>query len=310
MNTKKSKLQIIVAAILSFILIASSIIAISAFASETDLKESDDALAVTVNCDGEKTSFVTKDIVTCETLSAMGYNVKENDYISKSKDKNTNSLSVDVIRVENKTVVEEVPVKSTEIIIYNDEMYQDQFNIKKQGQDGVTQITYNIRYENGVEVSKVKLEEKALSVAVDTVKEVGTKARNPKSKKVSSAVIDEISGVIYTNTGQELSYSKVLTVTATAYSPASCGKSPSHPAYGITATGRIATYGVIAVDPSVIPLGSRVFITAPDGSWTYGTAIAADTGGAIKGSIIDLCYDTNAECFAFGRRTAKVYILD
>ena len=73
-----------------------------------------------------------------------------------------------------------------------------------------------------------------------------------------------------------------------------------------------AQYGVIAVDPKVIPLGSRVYIESSDGgkSWVYGFAVAADTGGAIKGNKIDLCYNTRAECLQFGRRSATVYILD
>jgi 3D (Asp-Asp-Asp) domain-containing protein len=60
---------------------------------------------------------------------------------------------------------------------------------------------------------------------------------------------------------------------------------------------------VVAVDPSVIKLGSRVHVEG------YGDAIAGDTGGAIRGSRIDLCFDTYDEAIQFGRRTIKVYIL-
>ena len=76
-----------------------------------------------------------------------------------------------------------------------------------------------------------------------------------------------------------------------------------------TATGAYATYGVIAVDPSIIPLGSKVYIVSDDGKFVYGFASAEDTGGAIKGNKIDLCYDSVAECFIFGRRQCTVYIL-
>ena len=104
--------------------------------------------------------------------------------------------------------------------------------------------------------------------------------------------------------------SKVITANATAYDASSCGKAPSHPAYGITATGRRAGYGIVAVDPSIIPLGTKLYIESADGSYVYGTAIAADTGGAIKGNRIDLCYNTRAEAIQFGRRQMKVYILN
>ncbi|HEV2283074.1 MAG TPA: 3D domain-containing protein [bacterium] len=71
-----------------------------------------------------------------------------------------------------------------------------------------------------------------------------------------------------------------------------------------TATGLLAQRGVVAVDPSVIPLGSRLFI---DG---YGYAVAGDTGGAIQGMRIDLCFNSYDEAIRFGRRTVKVYIID
>ena len=89
-----------------------------------------------------------------------------------------------------------------------------------------------------------------------------------------------------------------LTVTTTAYAPNVDGVGTR------TATGARAGYGVVAVDPSVIPLGTKLYIPG------YGYAVAADTGGAIKGNKIDLCFNTRAECVAWGRRTVTVTILD
>ena len=72
----------------------------------------------------------------------------------------------------------------------------------------------------------------------------------------------------------------------------------------------MAKGGVVGVDPGVIPLGTRVYVETADGQYIYGTAVAADTGGAIKGNKIDICVDTSSEAYAFGRRTVNVYILD
>lgn len=96
--------------------------------------------------------------------------------------------------------------------------------------------------------------------------------------------------------------SRVMTVVATAYDPGplSCGPN----ATGHTATGLHATKGIIAVDPRVIPLGTRVFV---DG---YGPAIAADTGGAIKGNRIDVCFDARRDALNWGRRTVQVLIYE
>ena len=77
-----------------------------------------------------------------------------------------------------------------------------------------------------------------------------------------------------------------------------------------TATGMKVRYGVVAVDPRVIPLGSRLYIESANGNWIYGTAIAADTGGAVKGNIIDLYVESYNDAIQFGRRQAKVYILE
>src|SRR5699024_8096610 len=94
---------------------------------------------------------------------------------------------------------------------------------------------------------------------------------------------------------------RTLTMEATAYGPDCAGCS------GISATGMNLTNGarVIAVDPNVIPLGSRVWVEG------YGEAIAADTGGAIKGNRIDVLMESEAKAASnWGRRTVQVKILD
>lgn len=92
----------------------------------------------------------------------------------------------------------------------------------------------------------------------------------------------------------------VRTMHASAYDP-SAGRGKA--ATFRTATGLRAQYGVVAVDPRVIKLGTRVYVEG------YGYAIAADTGGAIKGNRIDLCVPTRAEAMRFGRRQVRVHIL-
>lgn len=93
---------------------------------------------------------------------------------------------------------------------------------------------------------------------------------------------------------------KVLTMHATAYDP-SAGRGSR--ATFRTATGRRAEFGVVAVDPRVIPLHSLLYIEG------YGFAIAADRGSAIKGNRIDLCKDSRWEALQFGRRQVRVHIL-
>lgn len=93
-------------------------------------------------------------------------------------------------------------------------------------------------------------------------------------------------------------YTERITMEATAYLPTDGS------AEGLTATGVPAARGIVAVDPRVIPLGTRVYIPG------YGEAVAADTGGAIKGYKIDLCMESYGEAMEFGRRDIEVYILE
>ncbi len=94
---------------------------------------------------------------------------------------------------------------------------------------------------------------------------------------------------------------RVVTMIATAYDPYHCGGSGS----GRTFTGLLGGYGVVAVDPRFIPLGTRLFIEG------YGYAVAADTGGAIKGNRIDLGIDSKHDAHGLGdMKAVRVHILD
>ena len=110
------------------------------------------------------------------------------------------------------------------------------------------------------------------------------------------------SGTLTTASGQELTYTQVLSCKATAYTT-------QRQSWKKTATGTTARVGAIAVDPRVIPYGTRMFIVSADGSITYGVATAEDCGGSIKGNRIDLFFDTYDECVSFGVRACDVYLL-
>lgn len=88
-----------------------------------------------------------------------------------------------------------------------------------------------------------------------------------------------------------------LKMVATAYTASCYGCS------GIAANGMHAGHGVVAVDPRIIPLGSRLYIPG------YGRAVAGDTGGAIQGRRIDLGFNSLVDALRFGRRAITVYIL-
>ena len=90
---------------------------------------------------------------------------------------------------------------------------------------------------------------------------------------------------------------RTLNVEATAYT--------AYNSYSLTSTGQKPTWGTIAVDPKVIPYGTKIYI--PEFGKTF---IANDTGGAIKGNKIDIFMNTKKECYNWGRRTIEIQILN
>ena len=112
-------------------------------------------------------------------------------------------------------------------------------------------------------------------------------------------------GILYFKSGVTMTYSKVMTCNSTAYYSGGDGG-----AAWTTAVGAKVGIGTIAVDPTVIPYYTKMFIQASNGSRVYGMGTALDCGGAIKGNIVDLWFPTKADCYSWGRRNVTVYILD
>ena len=124
----------------------------------------------------------------------------------------------------------------------------------------------------------------------------------PEQESNGMPVISD--GVITTPDGEVLHYSGEMQAVATAYN----NTDPGCTIY--TAIGTLCRVGAIAVDPTVIPYGTRMYIVSNDGVYIYGVAVAEDCGGSIKGNRIDLYFDTTDECWEFGIRDCTVYFLD
>ena len=168
------------------------------------------------------------------------------------------------------------------------------------GSDGEVLVTERVTYANGQETARELISEEVSRESVDQVVVVGTMPAEQAEGKLSIG-----DGVIVTPEGDVLTYTRRKTMTATAYTCEATG------GVGITATGTPARVGAIAVDPKVIPYGTRMYILTQDGYAIYGIATAEDTGHPdfICGNRIDLYYDTEAECVQFGVRKCDVYIL-
>lgn len=154
---------------------------------------------------------------------------------------------------------------------------------------GVDRTKYQPSLNEGVPIRK------GLYIKLRTPEEIEAEERQAQMAQEQEPYVRE--GFIETSRGA-MRYTDVMVMEASAYLPTDGGGDC------ITATGLPATHGVVAVDPDVIPLGTRVYIPG------YGVAIAADTGGMIEGAMIDLCMESYDDCMDFGRRDIDVYILD
>jgi len=174
--------------------------------------------------------------------------------------------------------------------------------------------TEEVKVETPTKQEVKKEEKKEVKKTTTTTKTVtSTAARSlATSRSWNAGVRESKPGVITTDDGKEIKYKKVIDVYATAYCACKscCGKSPSHPAYGITAMGTKAAHGTVAVDPRVISLGSKLYIEGIGSTYDYGYSQALDTGRSIKGNKIDLYFESHSEALKWGKKKVRVYILD
>lgn len=232
-----------------------------------------------------------------------------------------------VIAVAQRTYETETSIRTKpfETVYYTDSTLEvGQQRVLTPGKDGSVERTERVTYDDGVEVARTVVEERVLIPAVDQVVARGIDRSNKEqegadrvyssflnsmgvgstsSPGAAGAVVADDGKSITTAGGEVIPYVRKLAVEATAYS---CENWPG--GAGITAVGTTARYGAIAVDPTVIPYGTEMYIVSDDGVYIYGYATAEDCGN-FRGKAIDLYFNTEDECWIFGRRACTVYIL-
>lgn len=224
---------------------------------------------------------------------------------------------VKVIRVEKVTDVVEEPIEYALVTKKDSSLMEGTEEVVQDGKEGLLKKEYEVIKENGKEVKRKLVAEKTVSDSQDKIVAVGTKVlvaqvSRGKSNTASTSNDDAPNkGAAQEASTQEASTQEAsaapqggneITMSATAYTASCNGCS------GVTATGINLNSNpnakVVAVDPSVIPLGSKVWVEG------YGYAIAGDTGGAIKGNRIDLFVPSKDQAYRFGRKNVKVRVLN
>lgn len=257
--------------------------------------------------DSEETVTVTKADVK-DALVEAGYIPGEYDKISMDGDKITDGNVIELVSISHTDEVTTENVERGVEYVDDPTLLKGEERVVDEGQDGVKEITHKVTYQDGEEAAREMTSE---SITVEPRNKViarGTAVPTPTPSplKVNTGFSSAQKSTVNDNGGSVngYKYKKKITMTATAYTT-----SPSeNGGYAVSAMGNPLGYGIVAVDPNVVPLGSKVYVTSADGSWSYGVASAEDTGGAIRGNRIDLCYGSDTG--GFGRRSCVVYILE
>ena len=175
--------------------------------------------------------------------------------------------------------------------------------VVQQGVDGTHDVVYEVVYADGQFVSRQAVEEKN-DTSVAEISYVGTLVDQASSGDTVKSVVTEKdgSGYLLMKSGDSVHFTGSMKVTCTAYTAGYGGVGTR------TATGTTVHVGTVAVDKSVISLGTEMFIVGSSG-YTYGNAVAEDTG--VRGAAIDLYMNSYQECKQFGRqKNSTVYFLD
>lgn len=214
-----------------------------------------------------------------------------------------NGMVIDVTTFTYEEIVVAESIPYTTERRANASMTKGKEKVVQAGQNGSKDVTYRITYADGVEVGREAVASAVTAAATTEIVEYGTKAATiTRSDRVSNDQRSSNgSGVLTFQSGDTITYSRALTVSATAYTAKPGAK---------TASGKAVYVGGIATDPRVIPMGTKMYIQTSNGNIIYGIATAIDTGSAIKGNKIDLFFSTYEECVQFGRRNCTVYILN
>lgn len=244
------------------------------------------SIPVFVQVDGHAKKVNSSSKTVGEVLEQAKIKLKRNDRVVPAvSTRLARGMRIVVIRVSKQVEAVQVAIPYQTIEEPDPTLAQGFRQVTVNGQPGIYLRMYDVVKENGREKSRELKCERVLASQVGEVIKVGTK---PLASRELAKLIapGEVSRGTY----------RTIVMVATGYTPGyDCGMS--------TASGVPPRRGIVAVDPRIIPLGTRLYIEG------YGEAVAGDTGGKIKGNRIDLCFDTLEEARNFGRRRVVVQIL-
>ena len=248
-----------------------------------------------------------------ELFDRLGITIGANDLVSCEMDSQTyDGMTISIVN-------KEIEVFEYDAVVpYETKYYEDpslapgEEIVLIQGVNGVIHYEMQVTEKNGVEVSREVLNENVKKEVVNELVIRGPRSKIPDEPEGTDHKLAEGdakgytlstdgSNTITTDTGTVYTYTDTIHCLATAYA---CDGYIGH-----NYSGAWARVGTIAVDPKLIPLGTKMYVVSDDGEFVYGFCVAEDIGGGIKGHRIDLYFDSFEDCAQFGARDCTVYIL-
>lgn len=266
---------------------------------------------VTVKVDGK--------VITKETFSASVSQVLSKCGIEMGKDDFSEPALDSIVKEDATIVVKRVTFKERtekEVAKYgttyedNAKAYRGNDFTKSKGTDGEKEVVYRDKYVDGVKVDSEAVSEKILKAPVNQVVIRGTKEPEP-GRTVTVGGSKKVQTV--SNFALPSKYKIDENLVPASYKQKFVGPGTAYHGGYRTSCGKIPEPGYIAVDPDVIPYGSKLWIVSNDGKYVYGYAIAADTGGFAwngSGTLADLYFKSTPDCIQFGRRNITIYVLE
>lgn len=227
------------------------------------------SMPITIEADGRSIQTRSSHTNSLAVLAEAGILLNGADYARPSSDTALQAGdTIHVIRVTEDFRLEDEPIPFQTLWQATPELDIDTQGVIQTGELGIRRRRVRVRYENGVEVGQTPDGEWIAREPADEIIGYGT--------RVNIRTVNTPEG--------PRQYWRVVRMRVTSYTAASSGKAADHPAYGITASGRYLQTGIVAIDRSVVPFRSSVYVPG------YGIGFAGDTGGGVKGRWIDLGY--------------------
>ena len=209
------------------------------------------------------------------------------------------------IEIVEETIPYETITKESSSVSSKDRTNQ----VIQQGRDGLKEVTYKVKYQNNIEISRTVIKERIIKKAKNKIVQVTTQTARSSTERYGSTSVAEAAANSSALAKKVEGITPIIkTLNTSAYTASTCDKKPTDKGYGITASGaKVKSWYTVAAGKAY-PMGTVIYIPAlknkPNGGWF----VVQDRGGAIKNNKLDIYMSTYNECIQFGRKNLECYI--